>query len=115
MKEHSEDLKLILSSRDELLQTAEVDKESIKQEVESLQERYNALENDVEEGLKENSRFDKAIAEVAKIKAMQSKLCGDVGRKLDLMESIGDNVEKVKAHVEEIEVFLNISAILKFL
>ena len=107
MEEHNEDLQSIVSSEEQLLEIAEMDKESIKEEVESLEERYNALKNDVDEKLKEKSKSDNVVEEVWKIKARQAKLCDDIGRKLDLMEPVGSDVEKVRLQAEEIEVCLS--------
>ena len=106
MKDHNEDFKSIVSSKEELVENAETDEESIIEELESIQERYDALEKNVEDTLKEHSDVNKAIVEVAKVKSMHAKLCNDIGRKLDSMELMPNEFENIKEKAEEIEVCL---------
>lgn len=97
-------MKAIVSNVEELVEAAEEDQEIPKEEVASLQERYNTLEKDIDEKLKKSSNVDKVMVEVSKLKAMQANVCGDIWRKLDFLEPIGDDVEKAKVQADEIEV-----------
>ena len=106
MKDHDEDFKSIVSSKEELIENAETDKESINEELEAMQERYDALKKDVDDTLKEHSSINKAIGEVVKVNLMHAKLCSDVGRKLDSMELMPNDFENIKEKAEEIEVCL---------
>ena len=97
-------MKSIVSNHETLLEVAEEDKEGIQEEVETLQERFNALEKDVDEKLTKRSNVEKAVEEVGKLKAMQARLIDDVERKLVTFEGIGSDMEKAKVKADEIEV-----------
>lgn len=97
-------MKSIVSNKEELLEVAEDDRESVKEEVESLQERYNELKANVSEKLAQTEKVDNVIDKVRRVKGKQANLCGDIGRKLDFLEPIGNDVEKAKVQAEEIEV-----------
>ena len=98
----------LASSHLELVDKAEDDTEEVKEEVQSVTDRFENLKKDVDEKLKKKLPVVELVEGIRAIQAKQANLCGDVGRVLDFMEPVGDDLEKAKVQAEQIQVILYI-------